>query len=196
MAWLLGFLASDGTISLNKNLIKIGLSSKDREILEKIKEELQIENKITDYTTNKGFEVSELSWTCSQHKSDLSQYGIIPQKTFLLTPPIKLEKQFYLDYLRGYFDGDGSISKNSANNALVFSIGSGTQPIIQWIIDFLCDEYNIPKVNIQVDKRGKNNYYYFQYSTNSTKKIFNLLYKNINTLKLERKYNKFKELIK
>ena len=35
MAWLLGFLASDGTVSKTKNSIKIGLSARDKEILEK-----------------------------------------------------------------------------------------------------------------------------------------------------------------
>ena len=35
MAWLLGFLAADGSVSKDDNKIKIGLSSVDKEILEK-----------------------------------------------------------------------------------------------------------------------------------------------------------------
>lgn len=64
MAWILGFLASDGSIGLKNNTIKIGLSRKDKEVLEKIKQELDIENEIHEYVTNKGFDVVELSWTC------------------------------------------------------------------------------------------------------------------------------------
>jgi hypothetical protein len=37
MAWILGFLAADGTVSSSDNTIKIALSAKDKEILERIK---------------------------------------------------------------------------------------------------------------------------------------------------------------
>ena len=40
MAWILGFLASDGNIKQDRNCIRIELSYVDREILERIKEEI------------------------------------------------------------------------------------------------------------------------------------------------------------
>lgn len=49
MAYILGFLSADGTVSRNGNRIKIGLSSVDRNFLELIKEELRVEKKIFDY---------------------------------------------------------------------------------------------------------------------------------------------------
>lgn len=193
MAWILGFLASDGTIGLKNNRIKIGLSAIDKEILEKIKKEISIENKITEYITNKGYNVVELSWTCAQHKQDLAQYGIIPQKTYKLIPPYKLDLKYFLDFLRGYFDGDGSISKNSTG--IVFSIGSCTKEILEWFVKTLEKEYNIPRVNILEDHRNQHIYYYFSYSTNSSKRIYNLLYKNLESLKLKRKYDKYTEIV-
>ena len=45
MAWLLGFLAADGTVRQKNNNIKIGLSSKDEEILFKIKNLLELTNR-------------------------------------------------------------------------------------------------------------------------------------------------------
>ena len=36
-AWILGFLAADGNVASNRNRIKIGLSTVDKEILEKIR---------------------------------------------------------------------------------------------------------------------------------------------------------------
>ena len=68
MAWLLGFIASDGTIRKNENEIKIGLAIKDREILEKIKAELQLQTEIKEYTTNTGYDTCTLRWTCEEHK--------------------------------------------------------------------------------------------------------------------------------
>ena len=194
MGWILGFLASDGTIGLKNNQIKIGISAKDKEILEKIKTEIQIENDIKSYTTNKGFDVVELSWTCQQHKKDLSRYNIVPQKTYLLKPPVNLSKEYWLDFLRGYFDGDGCISGNE--KSICFSIGSCTKEILQWFIDFLYEDYHIPKVKIHEDKRNIHTYYYFQYSTNASKQIYSLLYNSSDSLYLKRKYEKFTNLIK
>lgn len=192
MAWLLGFLAADGCIYRNKNEIKIGLSSVDREILEKIKEEVEIENKILDYTTNKGFNVSELRWTCEEHKKKLVEYGIIPNKTFCLGIPYKLNKKYWIDYIRGYFDGDGSINLIQNGNALRWQICSATPEILEWIVNFLYEEYNIPKVKIQYWQR-KQTLYAIQYSTNSTKAIYKIIYNG--ALCLKRKFTHYTELI-
>ena len=81
-AWLLGFLAADGNIASDRNRIKIGLSSIDREILEKIKKILDSEKEILDYETNQGFGISELSWSSANQKIKLAQYGIVPNKTY------------------------------------------------------------------------------------------------------------------
>ena len=70
-AWLMGFIAADGTIRRETNSIKITLSSIDREILEKIKKELKIERDIHDSLTSNGFNISELSWTSKNHKDFL-----------------------------------------------------------------------------------------------------------------------------
>ena len=199
MAWLLGFLAADGTVSSSDNTIKIGLSSKDKEILERIKKELKIENKIVERTTKDGYDTVDLHWTSKEHKQDLAIYGITPQKTFTIKPPKTLESKYYIDFIRGYFDGDGSVNlihSNGKVSALRWQICGATSEILQWIIDILYEQYNIPKVNIHVDNSPsrKNNYYYFQYSTNSTKKIKDILYTS-DSLYLKRKKDHFEKII-
>ena len=193
MAWILGFIASDGTIRKDRNTIKIGLSIVDKEILERIKSELQIENDVKEYTNSQGYECCQLEWTCENHKQDLAKYNIIPQKTFKLMPPLELNRQYYLDYIRGYFDGDGSVNTNG-NNGIRFSICAANKEILEWIINIFA-EYNIPKVNIYTRASSINSLYYFEYSTNSTKKIYNLLYNTNSTLFLKRKKVKYEELI-
>lgn len=194
MAWLLGFLASDGSVSSSDNGIKIGLAKKDREILEKIKQEVDIENDINEYTTKDGFDVVELRWTCAEHKQTLEQYGITPKKTLTLKPPIKLTSKYWIDYIRGYFDGDGSVNliNNKGDLSLRWQICGANKDFLQWIIDVLYNEYNIPKVNIQMIMK-KNPLYYFQYSTNATKQIYKILYTN--GLFLKRKKEHFDEII-
>lgn len=179
MAWLLGFLASDGNVSSNSNTIKIALSKKDKEILERIKELVEIENPISEYTNSKGYDVVALSWSSKQHKKDLEKYNIVPNKTFILKPPYKLNRKYWIDYIRGYFDGDGSINliHGKKCDSLRWQICSAEKSFLVWIVDFLYDEYNIPKINIHCDsKNRKNPLYYIQYSTNSTRKIYDILY--------------------
>ena len=115
MAWLVGFLASDGSISQKGNGITIQLSKKDEEILQKIRFLLGIDNSITYYTTNTGFDVASYRWSGKTHKADLAEYGVIPNKTCALKPPYKLETDYYLDYIRGYFDGGKSIMRLKGN---------------------------------------------------------------------------------
>ena len=192
MAWLMGFIAADGTIRKNSNEIKIGLSIKDKEILEKIKDELELETNVREYTTTEGFDCCTLQWTCEEHKKDLAKYSIIPQKTFSLKPPLELPQEYWIDYIRGYFDGDGSVNLIQGKN-LRWQVCSATKEIIEWIIDEL-NRLGVPSVNIQEQPRPNAPLYYCQYSTNSTKKIFNILY-TPNSLKLERKYKHFQEIL-
>lgn len=198
MAWILGFLASDGCVGKNRNSIHINLARKDREILEKIQAIMNIENKIVDYTNTKGYECSELSWTSAEHKKDLAEYSIIPQKTLILKPPYKLERQYWIDYIRGYFDGDGSInlisnSNGRGNGNLRWQVCSATKEILEFILDFFETEYNIPKVRIQVEQ-NKNPLYFIQYSSVATRTIYQHLY-TPGALYLARKKEHFENII-
>lgn len=199
MAWLMGFIAADGTIRKDSNEIKIGLARKDKEILEKIRNVLELETPVKDYTSNNGHECSSLRWTCEQHKKDLVKYNIVPAKTFVLSPPYNLNREYWIDYIRGYFDGDGSINliqntNGRGNGNLRWQICSATKEIIEWIVDYFYEEYEIPKVNIQTWRR-QNPLYACQYSSRATRQIYNILYTD-SDLFLKRKKDHFEEIIK
>lgn len=199
MAWILGFLAADGYISKKDNAISLGLSIVDKEILERIRKEIEIENPIHDFTSRQGFDYSELSWTCKEHKMALAKYHIVPKKTFILEPPFELDKKYWLDYVRGYFDGDGSVNFIEVNGkkhytALRWQVCSATPSILEFILDVL-ESYGISKVKIQKQKRNTCYLYYIQYSTNATKEIYKILYSTPSTLFLARKKKHFEEII-
>lgn len=189
-AWLMGFIAADGTIRKDRNTIKIGLSSVDKEILEKIKEEVQIERPILDYLTNNGFAVSQLEWTSKNHKDFLAKYGIVNNKTYL---PLHLPKDFNeeqkLAFILGYFDGDGSISRQ--DEYLRFRICSHRDEILQDIAKFFISKYNNLEFSVSKDKR---NLWELSISTKYAKQIFLDMY-NLNSLRLNRKFQKFLEYI-
>lgn len=199
MAWVVGFLAADGYLSKKRNEISIRLSSIDREILERIQKEIEIENPIRDFTSRRGFDYSELTWTCKEHRDELKKYHVVPQKTFILEPPLELDKKYWLDYVRGYFDGDGSVNFIESNGkkhctALRWQVCSATPDVLEFILNVL-ESYGIKKVNIQKQKRNNSYLYCIQYSTNATKEIYKILYSTPSTLFLARKKEHFKEII-
>lgn len=192
MAYVLGILASDGTVRKKINEIKLTLNEDDSELLEKIKEEIGYEGKIRHYEDKKGFKNATLAFTSKEIKDKLSEYNIIPAKTFNFLFPTKLNRMYWIDFIRGYFDGDGSVG--TAGQALRWQVCSATTDVLEKIVEFFNSEYDIPKVNIQTQQR-KNPLYVIQYSTNSTKRIFDILY-TPNTLYLKRKKDKFSNIVK
>lgn len=193
MAYILGFLAADGTVAKNGNRIKIGLSSVDRKFLELIKEELGAESNIFDYETSNGYMVSELGFTSQKIKQKLTEYNIIPGKTETFTFPTNLSKKYWIDFIRGYFDGDGSVG-TAGPSAIRWQICSHRPQVLETIVEFLFEEYGVPKVSIQKNKHGNSFLYTIQYSNNSTRKIFQILY-TPNSLYLPRKFEKFKSIV-
>lgn len=188
-AWLIGFLAADGTIRKNINEIKIGLSTIDREILEKIKKEVKIERDILDYETSNGFAVSELSWTSFQQKKDLSIYGVVNNKTYLENHLPSFDNDNYkLAYILGYFDGDGSISLTK-ENYLRFRLCSYRDEILKDIKNFFEKKYN---ASVVICKDSTRQMYELSVSTKYAKNIFEDMY-NLGSLKLNRKYQKYLE---
>lgn len=194
MAYLLGFIASDGTVRKRINEVKITVATRDKEILEKIKKELSFEGNIKDYEDSKGYFNSTLAFTSKEIKNDLEKYGIVPNKTFIFKFPQNLNKEYWIDFIRGYFDGDGCIS-SAGPNAIRAQVCSVTKNVLEVMTNFLEKEYLIPKPHIQEKQTiGEKKIYYFQYSTCPTREFFKKVY-YANCLCLERKLNKFKELV-
>ena len=197
MAYILGFIAADGTVREKSNEIKITLSSVDKEILEKIKAELNSGRPLREYEDNNGYSKVELDFSSPIIKNKLKEYGIIPNKTLLLKPPYKLNEKYIPDYIRGYFDGDGSISKTGYNNnGLEFRIVSASKEILEFFENYFCQKYNQSKSHIQSRKKEKNKLQLFdlRYSTNFSKELYNILY-TPDSLYLKRKKDKYEQLL-
>lgn len=189
-AWLLGFLAADGSISKDRNRIKIGLSSIDREILQNIQLAIESERDICDYITNQGFQISELSWSSENHKKQLAKYGIVPNKTYkeMHLPQFDLDKQ--LSFILGYYDGDGCFKDDGKYCRI--EICSYRPEILE---DFANTLNNFCNCNKKVYKdKSRNNYYTLTYSTEDAIKILDKFYSlGPKNMFLNRKYFKYVE---
>lgn len=182
-----GFIAADGWVT--ENQIGIELSQRDRDHLENFVKILKGNVKIGN-RDRRGFKYSSIHINSKQMIKDLkNNFNIIPNKSLILKPPVEMPKEYIIDFLRGYFDGDGSIGWHKYNNIVRFVICSGSKEFLKWITEYIKDEYNI---NIRIKNVKLKNLYTISTSGKYARKIFKRLYKNSGpNLRLERKYNEY-----
>ncbi len=184
---LLGMLAADGSIVNNCLIIS---QSKDcgKITINYIKKILQyngpIYEKITD-SLNMGY---TLQITSKKIINDLYNYGIKPKKTYTyeLNDNIIDIKSF----LRGYFEGDGSVGvyNNGTNKKYLISSFVGTKKFIEKIILLIPIKYSSVKNII-------NNLYEIRYNGNNAINFMNQLYSDEKLYK-SYKYDIFNNYLK
>lgn len=118
-AYVLGLLYADGYNNTDRNSVKLTLKESDKEILEKISSVIQPTKPLGLYRTNKsqkGFENSQNAVSLTIANKHISQrlveLGCGKAKTHNLIFPTEeqVPKHLQRHFVRGYFDGDGSVS--------------------------------------------------------------------------------------
>lgn len=193
LAYLLGLIASDGNVHSTENRIEIELQNSDGELLEKIRKIIKLERPIKYYECNNGYKKSKLYFYSKEIKDKLATYNIIPQKTYSekFDFPFVLNKKYWIDYIRGLFDGDGSIKNNGS---ITFQIDCTKLNILKTIQNFLLTEYDIETSIASEKKVNTILYRLYCHGKEKNKKIYNILYFN-KELYLKRKKEKFEELL-
>lgn len=194
MAYIMGFWAADGNVSSTENRLDLELASVDREILEKINKELDNARPIKIYQCANGYEKNKVLFWSENIKNKFKEYGIVPNKTYSkdFTLPFKLNKKYWIDYIRGFFDGDGCVKKTGYS--LTFDLNCTNLDFLKGIQSFLKEYYQI-ETKIQIVEKKNIPLYRLYCYTDNAKKIFNVLY-TPNSLFLKRKYEKWIELMK
>ena len=122
-AYWAGFIAADGCLyypkDTRKNIISIGLSIEDKKYLEKFTRSLKTNKPISLGVHGEHHQYEKASIQISSNKlvKGLEKIGLQARKTHEILWP-KIEPNFLPAYIRGYFDGDGSISKHFEKNEL------------------------------------------------------------------------------
>lgn len=193
-AYWLGFLAADGCNYRRETnaTILLNIHQKDLDHLIKFQASLNSNIPIKNLIQNDGFSnntpMSRFAINSMKMSKDLEKLGIVPRKSLILKPPI-IDEKYYLPFILGYFDGDGSICKLKQYNNYEWSI-QGTKEMLNWINSVLQLDCKLKQRN---PNSNLNNYYI---SIGGTNKIYNILYKLYNScnIHLERKYLIYKEL--
>ena len=208
-AYLLGFIASDGSINLKRHTLCIHINEKDKEIFELFKvispnaytqecKPTESISKVQGRTVkNKGS--IRLSISSKILIEDLYKLGIEENKTYKeMKIPRQIPESLIKHFIRGYFDGDGCITysirkPNPKNREINYRVSCRFEicaKLSNILIDFqkYFGKLNI-KTNIQYLKRN-DMYNINTCSRNNIIKIFKVLYNNSNFY-LNRKFDKF-----
>jgi len=194
-AYWLGFLYADGYVTKDG---KFGLSLKscDEYILYQLKSDLNSDSSIKKYLTTGGYKVgieySKLLITDYKMRDDLIKHGVVLNKTNIITKP-NLRDDLIRHFIRGYFDGDGSIYKSSKNPDYNMSF-CGTDELLTFIHNHFYTNGLIKK-NLKLEKRKPQHIVSsIRYGGNiQVLNIMNHLYKNADRY-LIRKYNIYQAL--
>ncbi len=113
-AYILGIIASDGCLYRrdgHQGQVNISFQKTDVELIEKIKKEFN-----SNHIVSVGEKMATLSLVSDHFFNSVLNIGIGVRKTFDLNISEIFEKiplKFNSDFIRGYFDGDGSIGHSS-----------------------------------------------------------------------------------
>lgn len=187
MAYILGLWFADGYIGTSSNgyQFSIKLHQQDRYLLESILDEMDSEHKIYD----KKDRSCEFIIGSKTIYNDILSLGGKERKSLDLQFPHVPEK-FLPDFIRGYFDGDGSIYRDR----LAFKI-LGTKEFLSEL-GFILDEQNIKISNIKQHHKergiGNNCYRLGIYRSLEARKFGNYIYRNKeSSLYMKRKYKRY-----
>ena len=196
-AYILGLLYADGWNQTDRNVVGIGLKESDKEILDKITSLIQPTKPLGYYKKNKlkrGFENSQNEYRLvianKRISERLVELGCGKAKTHNLTFPTEEQVPSCLirHFVRGYFDGDGSVSGDKQKQ---FNL-VGTINFLLPLQQILIEELGFSKTKLdQRHKERDNEIRSLRYcGINQCITFRDWLYKDA-TIYLERKYDIF-----
>lgn len=197
-----GFIAADGCVLSNSNVVRVSISNKDKMHLCRFKSDSGFGGDVLEYvgttSTIRGkvvksgpmvrMNVGGVGFTWINKLKDI--YNITPRKTKTLLPPIELDYINSLSYISGYIDGDGCLYINSVNKEGVLLRKRlyleilGTKHLLEWIKCLFDSISPVKRSSSVIKKKGC-----YKYSVGG-KRLFVLLDSlcSVNVPRLRRKW--------
>lgn len=193
-AYILGFIMADGGIYINNaHRLYFSLSYKDIEILNKIQAAMESNYDIKIIEQSNSFGKStivRLTIYCKEIIDDLLALGFDNNKTGNEFIP-DINPALIRHFLRGFFDGDGTIFKSRGYDTVGFT---SSLDMLNAISELLSKELSIDIKKIYTESGNKQAYRLYYSKQEEVYKIYNYLYDNA-TIYLERKKDKFVDTI-
>src|SRR3989344_2415742 len=187
MAYLTGYIAADGAITIGpRGNSFLDLQSIDEELIILAKTLFKADHIISKRQRKDGVRY-RLQIGSKTMVSDLSSLGLGPKKTKRMSLP-EIPQDYFFDFIRGYMDGDGSITVSPQYVLLRFTTGSQL---------FLGDVDS--KISEMLGIKGSlfysGNAWRLNYSGKSAMKLLKSIYKQGYFCCLKRKYEKYREAL-
>ncbi len=192
-AYWLGFLYADGYVRVRKGVgseLRLKLAVVDKNHLIKFRYFISPDDIPMVYEEYKNSRTFKVSINSNKIVNDLINLGCVNNKSKVIKFPL-LESNLITHFIRGYFDGDGSVSFTDKYIGLNFV--SGSKYFLKEISNILenfakCKNANLVGIS--------DNYKYIQYnSKEDLYKLYDFLYKD-SYFFLERKRIKYDYIIK
>lgn len=188
LAWLVGIMLSDGHISSNfrcgSKFVNIRMCDKD--VVEKVKKIIQYKGKVR-FCKREQLQYKD-SYIIVVYGNAIWQFfidlGMDNHKSYTAKWPVGLPDEYVSHFLRGLFDGDGSIS--FGKKGYPFARICGTESVIKSVVKYVGLHYTI---------HPSKNSYIVQYTGVRAKDFLNFIYKDsTENIRMDRKYKKYLEL--
>lgn len=200
-AYVAGFIFADGHLE-NAPYIRgkyLRITSTDLSILMQIKKAIKSGHNFA-ITPASGNRKEKYLLRIGSHKiyDDLERIGVHPRKAHNMNLPI-MRRKYLSDFIRGYFDGDGSIIieevKNGPYNRLKVIFTSGSKNFLLALSNSLkhCCKGDIAKVY------DSHRSYQLVYRSICALNVLRFIYSSVGkngSLYLDRKYYRYRQLIK
>ena len=193
-AYAIGLITTDGCLSGDGRHIEF--NSKDKELVYTFRRCLNLKNitigrKTSGYTGRRDYyrvqfgDVHFYNW--------LKTIGLTPHKSKTLGQ-LKIPQRYFFDFLRGCFDGDGSIYSYwdpRWHSSYMFYIGftSASLPHLQWLKESIEKLSGIPG-KIKTGARS----YQLMYAKKSSRALFERMFHKKDVPCLKRKFTKAKKI--
>jgi len=180
-AYFLGLMYADGSVFKNGFYLKL----KDEDVLLKMKNQMKAEQPVRKYYHGKYYGYIFLVYS-QKLSEDLVKQGCFINKTYTLLFP-NLDKSLQSHFIRGYFDGDGSLGIDTRFTRSRINFTSASPKFLEQlraILSLLCGTKG------SLLKESKSNAWHLRYGGKHAAIILNWLYKDA-TIFMKRKHDKF-----
>lgn len=192
-AYIIGFTMADGCVRVDKNRYRIlyTLQLQDVEILNFIKNEIVPNANIKYYRDNEAC----LRFNSQVLLEDLGNFGVIQRKSGK-ERLLNISKEYFYDYLRGLFDGDGTVGiydkKGLKSKDYKVGIYCSNLTFLEELRDF--EGNNLGNISNSKQPNG-NSFYCWKIGKMSEIKFLYEKFYNNECFALDRKKIKMKEIV-
>lgn len=167
-AYWLGLLMADGCVLNPKGnswCISLELSTKDSYLIYEMIKDMESDKSMRNYKRKKSkshkneSETSVITIYSHQLVEDLGRYGIVQRKSRIDIPLPNIDKDLLRHYIRGYFDGDGSVMKSKCKDQRLSRYGisiCGTSSFLYGMKEILDKSIKCNATIIDMNKYGVN----------------------------------------